>query len=81
MCLRRSLDDDFVPYLRDIFDLGLDHEDAVEVYCNAAVTPWLDVSPSAQIINSGVNQAIDSSCNIKNLDTTYLVGVCVGIRF
>ena len=78
---RAKFSDKFVPSLRNTFNLGLNHEDAVEMYYRAAVTPWLDVSPSLQIINSGVNKAIDSSGNVKDLDTTYLVGVRVGIRF
>lgn len=73
--------DDFVPYLRNNTDLGLNREDAVEIYYKAAVTPWLDVTPSLQIIDSGLNKTTDSSGNLKDLDTTYLVGVRVGIRF
>jgi porin len=78
---RAEFSDKFVPSLRDTFNLGLNREDAVEMYYKAAVTPWLSVSPSLQIINSGVNKTIDSSGNVKDLDTTYLVGVRVGIRF
>ena len=78
---RAKFSDKFVPSLRNTFNLGLNHEDAVEMYYRAAVTPWLDVSPSLQIINSGVNKVMDSSGNVKDLDTTYLVGVRVGIRF
>ena len=78
---RMTFSDNFVPSLRDAFDLGLNHEDAVEIYYKAAVTPWLDVSPSLQIINSGLNKVLDSSGNLKDLDTTYIAGVRVGIRF
>jgi porin len=78
---RTEFSDDFVPFLRDTFDLGLDHEDAVEMYYNAAVTPWLSISPSLQIISPALNKALDSSGNFQNLDTTYLAGVRVGIRF
>ena len=53
----------------------------MEIYYKAAVTPWLDVTPSLQIIDSGLNKTTDSSGNLKDLDTTYLVGVRVGIRF
>ena len=77
---RAEFSDNFVPYLRNTFNLGLNHEDAVEMYYKAAVTPWLDVSPSLQIINSGLNKVFDSSGNLKDLDTTYLVGVRVGMR-
>jgi porin len=78
---RAEFSDDLVPSLRTAFNLGLDHEDAVEIYYKAAVTPWLDVSPSLQIMNSGLSKVRDSSGNVKLLDTTYLVGVRVGIRF
>ena len=71
----------FVPFLRTNFDLGLQHEDAFELYYSAAVTPWLSVSPSLQVIHSGLNKVLDSSGNLKNVDTTYVAGVRVGIRF
>jgi len=78
---RTEFSDDFVPYLRDTFDLGLDHEDAVELYYNAAITPWLNVSPSFQIISPALNKALDENGNFQELDTTYIAGVRVGIRF
>jgi porin len=78
---RTEFSDNFVPYLRSTFDLGLDHEDALELYYSAAVTPWLSVSPSLQVINSGLNKVLDASGNLKELDTTYVAGVRVGIRF
>ena len=68
-------------FLRDTFDLGLDHEDAVEMYYNAAVTPWLSISPSLQIISPALNKALDSNGDFQDLDTTYMAGVRVGIRF
>jgi porin len=78
---RTEFSDNFVPYLRETYDLGLDHEDAVEMYYNAAVTPWLSISPSFQIISPALNKALDSSGNFQDLDTTYIAGVRVGIRF
>jgi len=78
---RTEFSDNFVPYLRDRLELGLDHEDAVELYYNAAVTPWLSITPSLQIISPGLNRALDSSRDFKDLDTTYIAGVRVGIRF
>jgi porin len=78
---RTEFSDDFVPFLRDSFDLGLDHEDAVELYYNAAVTPWLSISPSLQIITPALNKTLDTSGTFQDLDTTYLAGVRVGIRF
>jgi len=79
---RTEFSDNFVPYLRDTLDLGLDHEDAVELYYNAAVTPWLSVSPSLQIISPALNKTFDATSHaFKDLDTTYIAGVRVGIRF
>jgi porin len=78
---RTEFSDDFAPYLRDTFDLGLDHEDAVELYYNAAVTPWLSISPSLQIISPALNKALDANHNFQDLDTIYIAGVRVGIRF
>ena len=78
---RMNFSENFVPVLRDKFDLGLNHEDAVELYYSAAVTPWLTVTPSFQAIRSGLTKTLDSNNNIKDLDTTYLVGVRIGIRF
>jgi porin len=78
---RTEFSDDFVPFLRNTLALGLDHEDAVELYYNAAITPWLRISPSLQIISPALNRALDSSGNFQDLDTTYIAGVRVGIRF
>jgi len=78
---RTEFSDNFVPFLRNTFDLGLDHEDALELYYSAAVTPWLNVSPSLQIISTGLNRALDANGNFKDLDTAYVAGVRVGIRF
>lgn len=78
---RTEFSDDFVPFLRSTFDLGLDHEDAIELYYNAAVTPWLSISPSLQIISPALNKALDANRNFMDLDNTYIAGVRVGVRF
>ena len=38
-------------------NLGLHHEDTVEMYYNAALTPWLNATADLQIVNpvSGVS--------------------------
>jgi porin len=78
---RTEFSDDFVPFLRDRFDLGLDHEDAIEVYYNVSVTPWLNVSPNFQFISPALDKTMDSSGNFKNLDDIYMAGVRIGVRF
>lgn len=77
---RTEFSDYFVPYLRDRFDLGLDHEDAVELYYSISVAPWLTVSPSIQAVRSGMTRMLDANHDFQDLDTTWLVGVRVGIR-
>lgn len=78
---RTRFSDNFVPFLRNAFDLGLKREDAVELYYNASVTPWMNISPSLQVISSGLNRALDPRGNFKDVDTTYVLGVRVGVRF
>ena len=77
---RTEFSDYFVSNLRERFDLGLDHEDAVELYYSVSVTPWLTVTPSLQAVRSGLTRYLDENQEFTDLDTTYLVGVRFGIR-
>jgi len=78
---RTEFSDDFVPFLRRTLDLGLDHEDAIEVYYNAAVTPWLSVTPSFQFISSALDKTLDANLQLVDMDDIYMAGVRVGVRF
>jgi porin len=78
---RTEFSDYFMEGLRDRFDIGLEHEDALEIYYSAEVTPWLTVTPSVQAIRSALTQSLDANQEFQDLDTTWLVGVRVGIRF
>ena len=40
-----------IPFLRDRLELGLDHEDAIEMYYDAALTPWLGATLDLQVID------------------------------
>ena len=73
--------DNFVPYLRDTLDPGLDQEDAVELNYNVSVTPGLSITRSLQIISPGLNKALDSSSHLKDFGTAHIAGVRLGIRF
>jgi porin len=77
---RTEFSDYFVADLRERFDLGLDHEDALEIYYSMAVTPWLTVTPSVQAVRSGLERYLDANHEFTDLDTTYLFGVRFGIR-
>jgi porin len=73
----------FVPYLRDNLNLGLDHEDAVEMYYNMAITGWLAATADLQIINPALKKALNSSAppGLMNVDTAIVAGVRFRIRF
>ena len=78
---RTQFSDQFVPLLRENLGIGLDHEDAVEMYYTAAVTPWFNISPNLQIINSGINKRLDDNGNLKNIDTSVEASLRMNILF
>jgi carbohydrate-selective porin OprB len=53
---RTHFSNDFVPFLRQQLNLGLDNEDALEMYCNAAMTKWLSASADLQIIDPALKK-------------------------
>ena len=78
---RTDFSDDFVPFLRQRLNLGLDHEDAIEMFYNAALTPWLNATLDLQVINPGLKKALDSSGNLKDVDTAVVAGLRLYVRF
>jgi porin len=54
---RTRFSSDFVPFLRQALNLGLGHEGAIEMYYNAAMTGWLNLTTDLQIINPGAQRA------------------------
>ncbi len=77
---RSQFSDQFVPLLRDTFDLGLNHEDAIEFYYTVAVTPWFKVSPNLQIIKSGLNKALIDD-ELVSIDTSVIPSIRMSILF
>ena len=71
---RTDFSDNFVPFLRQRLDLGLKHEDAIEMYYNASVTAWLDVTLDLQIIDPGLKKTLDSSGTLQDVDTAVVSG-------
>ncbi len=71
----------FVPLLRDRLGLGLDHEDAIEMYYTAAITPWLNVSPNLQVINSGMNKTLGNGNGLQNMNTAVEANLRMNIQF
>lgn len=67
--------------MRRQLDLGLDHEDVIEMYYNASVTQWLNATLDLQVIEPGLKKALDSSGNLKDVNTTVIAGLRLQVRF
>ncbi len=78
---RTDFSSEFVPFLRQRLDLGLDHEDVIEMYYNASVTPWLNATLNLQVIETGLKKMVDSSESLKNVNTTVIAGLRLQARF
>ena len=66
---RVTFSDDLLPLLRQRLDLGLDHEDAIEMYYNAAITRSLGVSLDLQIVEPGLKKTLSSSGRLEDVNT------------
>jgi porin len=75
----------FLSFLRQKLNLGLQHEDAVEMYYSAAITPWLTATGDLQIIDPGIKKTLSSSSGLlpvlANVDTAVVAGVRLRVRF
>lgn len=78
---RTQFSDQFVPLLRERLGLGLDHEDAIELYYTAMLTPWLNLSPNLQVINSGMSKISSDNNGLQDLDTTVEASLRMNILF
>jgi len=79
---RTQFSSSFLPFLRQQFNLGLQREDAIEMYYNMAVTPWMNVTSDLQIVSSGLNQAISPTTGkLTGIDTTVVAGARLQVRF
>lgn len=72
---------DFVPFLRDRLDLGLATEDAVEMYYNAAITKWFNLSLDLQVVNPGLNKTLGPDNQLKDVNTAVIAGLRAYLRF
>ena len=78
---RSEFSNDILPIVRNRLNVGLEEENDVELYYNAALTPWLEATLDLQIIDSGLNKRIDNSGNLKDVDTAVIPGLRVRVRF
>ena len=78
---RTEFSNNFVPFLRQQLGLGLNREDAVEMYYNASITRWLNASLDLQIIDTGLKKMLDSSNQLADMDTAVVLGFRLYTRF
>jgi porin len=78
---RTQFSSDFVPFLRQALNLGLEHEDAIEMYYSAALTPWLTGTADLQVVNPSLQKALNSSQQLTNNDTAVVAGLRLRVRF
>ncbi len=78
---RTQFSSDFVPFLRQALNLGLQHEDALEMYYNATITQWLSATADLQIVSPALQKSLGSSGGLANVDTTAIAGVRLHVRF
>jgi porin len=77
---RIEFSDHLVKFLRERLRLGLDREDAIEMYYNVAVTPWLGVTADLQIIEQGLRKQLQDN-RLIDVDTAIVGGLRVFTRF
>jgi porin len=78
---RLQLTSNFIRFLRDALHLGLEHEDAVELYYNFAATKWLGLSADLQVVNPGLKKMVGSGGQLKDVDTALVGGLRAFVRF
>jgi porin len=78
---RTEFSDDFLAFLRDRLGLGLEREDAIEIFYNASVTSWLNATLNLQIIEPALKKKLSSSGQLTDVDTTVVAGLRLYVRF
>jgi porin len=79
---RADLTSNFAPFLRKQLNLGLDHDDAIEMYYNAALTGWLGATLDLQIVNPALTKRISSSgTGLSEVETAVIGGLRLYVRF
>jgi porin len=79
---RTQFSDKFVPLLRERLHLGLDKEDAVEMFYNFSITPAVSATLDLQIIEPALKKQLDAAGNrLENTSTAVVAGLRVYARF
>jgi porin len=79
---RTQFSNSFLPFLRQQFNLGLQRADAIEMYYNMAITPWMNLTSDLQIVDSALNKAISPTTGkLTGIDTVVVAGARIRVRF
>jgi porin len=79
---RTQFSDKFVPFLRDRLHLGLDKEDAVEMFYNFWITPAVSMTLDLQIIDPALKKQLNSAGNrLEDTNTAVVAGIRLYARF
>ena len=78
---RTELSSDFVPFLRQQLKLGLDKEDAIEMYYNFSIAKWLNATLDLQVIEPAFKKFLNSSGRLENMSTSVVGGLRIYSRF
>jgi porin len=79
---RTAVSGAFLPLLRQRLGLGLEHEDALELYYNFALTGWLNVTPDLQVINQALNKQVNpNGFGLVNVGHATIAGIRFRVRF
>jgi porin len=71
---------EFVPFLREQLALGLQRENAFELYYNAALCGWLTASADLQVVKPGLTRAL-AGMQLQSVDTAVVAGLRLWARF
>jgi len=78
---RTEFSDKFLPFLRQQLRLGLEREDAIEMYYNASITSWLNATLDLQVIEPALTKHLGSSGRLEDTDTAVVAGLRLYVRF
>jgi len=76
-----QLSGNFVPFLRQRLDLGLEKEDAIDMYYNASITKWLTATLDLQIISPALKKTLGSARQLEDVNTSVVAGLRLYARF
>ena len=72
----------FVPFLSQQPSLGLGHEDAIELYYTAAITPWFNAALDLQIIDQAFERTLYASgAPLRDMNNAVMLGLRLYTRF